>query len=65
MKGILRWQMVNPDTNEFQYDLGSQEFDTDTQSIRDKLLGLLLHEWDSFGEDGDCILVKVETPDED
>lgn len=58
MKGTIRWMQVNPDTNEYLYDLGMEEFDTKKQSIRDTIVDLLLHKWDGFGEDGDCIVIK-------
>ena len=60
MKGVIRWMKVNPDTNEFYYDLGQEEFDTEEKSMRDTIVDLLLDKWDGFGEDGDCILVKEE-----
>lgn len=63
MKGTLRWIMVNADTNEYQYDLGSADFDTDKESIRDTIVRLLLNDWDGFGSAGDCIVV-VEDEDE-
>ena len=58
MRGTIRWMKVNPDTNEFYYDVGCVEFDTSKKSIRDTIVDLLM--WDDFGENGDCLLIKEE-----
>ena len=64
-KGTIRWMSVNPDTNEFYYDLGIKEFDTSQESLRDTIVNLLLHDWDSFGDDGDCMVIKRGVSNED
>lgn len=60
MKGTIRWMQVTPSTNEFQYDLGQEEIDTEKESVRDTMVRLLTHEWDTFGESGDCIVIDME-----
>lgn len=64
MKATLRWMQVDPDTNEYMYDLGTEEIDTSQQSVRDTIVDLLLNKWDGFGSDGDCIVIKEEAEDD-
>lgn len=63
-KGTIRWMQVNPDTNEYLYDLGEEEFDTNKESVRDTIVRLLISDWDSFGEHGDAIVIKFTEEDE-
>ena len=65
MKGTIRWMQVNQNTNEFFYDLGQKDFDTSEKSMRDTIVDLLLHDWEDFGEAGDCLLIVGEENDEE
>lgn len=58
MKGQIRWMQVNPETNEFLYDLGTEELDTSKKSVRDTVVELLCDKWENFGLQGDCILIS-------
>ena len=60
MKGVLRWMQVNQNTNEFLYDLGQKEINTEEKSVRDTIVDALLHDWEGFGEQGDCLLIIKE-----
>ena len=60
MKGISRCYSATPSTGEFQYDISQREFDTDKKSMRDTIVDLLLDDWDTFGEEGDTIIVVKE-----
>lgn len=60
MKGTIRWMQVNQHTNEFLYDLGYIDFDTKEKSMRDTIVDALLHEWEDFGEVGDCLLITSD-----
>ena len=60
MKGVLRWMQVNQNTNEFLYDLGQKEINTEEKSVRDTIVDALLHDWEGFGESGDCLLIIKE-----
>lgn len=57
MQGLIRWYMATPSTGEFQYDLGQREFDTKKKAIKDQIIELLDGEWNTFGEDGDTIII--------
>lgn len=59
-KGTVRWMSVDPDTNEFMYDLGEEELDTEQESVRDTIVRLLVSTWDTFGERGDAIVINLE-----
>lgn len=65
MKGTIRWMQVSQTTNEFFYDVSQEEFDTEEKSMRDTIVDLLLHDWDTFGEPGDCILVVGEEEEDE
>ena len=60
MKGTIRWMQVNQNTNEFLYDLGYKDFNTKERSMRDTIVDALLHDWEDFGEPGDCLLIVEE-----
>ena len=60
MKGVLRWMQVNQNTNEFLYDLGQKEINTEEKSVRDTIVDALLKDWEDFGEPGDCLLITEE-----
>lgn len=65
MQGRIRWYASVPSTGEFLYDISEKEFDTSKKSMRDTIVGLLLDEWENFGEDGDIIqIVNEEEEDE-
>jgi hypothetical protein len=64
MRGTIRWMQVNPDTNEYLYDLGLKEFNTDKKSIRDTIVELLTGDWEYFGDDGDCLVIRSDERDE-
>lgn len=65
MKGTIRWMQVSQTTNEFFYDVSQEEFDTEQKSMRDTIVDLLLNDWDTFGEPGDCILVVSEEEEDE
>ena len=60
MKGVLRWMQVNQNTNEFLYDLGQKEINTEEKSVLDTIVDALLKDWEGFGESGDCLLIIAE-----
>ena len=60
MKGVLRWMQVDQNTNEFLYDLGQKEINTEEKSVRDTIVDALLHDWEDFGEPGDCLLIMED-----
>lgn len=64
MKGVIRWYSATPSTGEFQYDIDQRDFDTEKQSIRDTIVNALCHSWDTFGEDGDTIIIVAEGEEE-
>lgn len=59
-KVTIRWMSVNPETNEFLYDLGMEEIDIRQTRVNEAVVALLLTKWSDFGENGDCIVINDE-----
>lgn len=51
MQGIIKWH------SDIGSELGSIDFNTDIESIRDTIVYALCYDWDTFGEDGDTITI--------